>query len=367
MTNNFECSEGGKGDVIRESQQEAEGILPIDLRQWITCPKCMGRGTLPKETLPKIFPSREIKYTNEKKTYKSLALKESSLPILPSKKASPRELKKNWSTCTLPSIIQKRSISNISVESTTSTPICLLPPQITIDNINDHIRLTRHQFKSQCPNDTLSALRGLVHLFRQDINSVYRVIPEAYQRISDVLKTSTTTELTRLACQVIKMVSESITYISRPTFDEIITSLLSKTADNKMQIRTDANEAISSIVIHYPYLVVLRALTKKAPAHKHYLVRCSVVKSLKTTTEKVGARTILSASTVRDVRKKFLDTLCSFLYDNNAEVRYHARELTRLFVGCTEFYEALNNEIDVKILKQIEGIIVTLKSEIEVE
>ncbi|KAJ8956771.1 hypothetical protein NQ314_006646 [Rhamnusium bicolor] len=104
-------------------------------------------------------------------------------------------------------------------------------------------------------------------------------------------------------------------------FDEIVDTLLCKTADSNKFIRHDANLALDCMVTHIPIFHAIRALCNKGPDHKNALVRTAAARLIVCAVVIAGPQHILHPQSNEYTRRRIILNLVKFLNDKNTETR----------------------------------------------
>lgn len=104
-------------------------------------------------------------------------------------------------------------------------------------------------------------------------------------------------------------------------FNDIVDTLLSKTADSNKFIRQDANLALDCMVTHISTFHAIRALCAKGPTHKNHLVRCATVRLIICAVVIAGPDIILNPVSNEHTRKRIFTNMIKFLEDKNLETR----------------------------------------------
>ncbi|KAI4459304.1 clasp [Holotrichia oblita] len=127
-------------------------------------------------------------------------------------------------------------------------------------------------------NVSLKALADVTDLCRTtDAELMMPHMITINQKMLELLR-SPRSHVCRTACQAAGHLFESMKDTRGPEFNDIVDTLLNKTADSNKFIRQDANLALDCMVTHISTFHAIRALCSKGPSHKNHLVRCATVR-----------------------------------------------------------------------------------------
>ncbi|KAJ8961785.1 hypothetical protein NQ318_021387 [Aromia moschata] len=168
------------------------------------------------------------------------------------------------------------------------------------------------------------ALRGLAEIVEicrvLDADFAYPHMTVINQRLIELMK-SPRSHVCRTACQAVGHLFEYIKDTRRPEFDEIVDTLLCRTADANKFIRHDANLALDCMVTHIPVFHAVRALTTKGPDHKNPLVRVATARLLVCAVVIAGPQNILHPNGNDFTRKRIILNMVKFLDDKDMATR----------------------------------------------
>ncbi|KAH1020614.1 hypothetical protein HUJ04_010243 [Dendroctonus ponderosae] len=188
--------------------------------------------------------------------------------------------------------------------------------------------------------DWNTSLRGLVDIIELcrtvDTNIIYPHMTVINQRIIDMLKSSRS-HVCRTTCKAIGHLFEYIKDTRRPEFDEIVDTLLCRTADSNKFIRHDANLALDCMVTHIPILHAVRALCAKGPDHKNALVRISTARLVVCAVVIAGSTYVLHPNNSDYTRRRIVLNMVKFLNDKTLETRKYGERLHRLLCNDRMF------------------------------
>ncbi|XP_060523716.1 TOG array regulator of axonemal microtubules protein 2-like isoform X2 [Cylas formicarius] len=182
-------------------------------------------------------------------------------------------------------------------------------------------------------NDWNIALRGLAEIVEicrvTDSDFVYPHMTSINQRIIDLLK-SPRSHVCRTTCQATGHLFEYVKDTRRPEFDEIVDTLLCRTADSNKFIRRDANLALDCMVTHISTLHAVRAICAKGPEHKNFLVRSAAARLIVCAAVIAGPHAILNPNYSDYTRRRIILNMVKFLNDKTYETRKFGQRLYRL-------------------------------------
>ncbi|XP_030767623.1 uncharacterized protein LOC115891312 [Sitophilus oryzae] len=177
------------------------------------------------------------------------------------------------------------------------------------------------------------ALRGLAEIVEisrtRETQFVYPHMTIINQRIIELLKSSRS-HVCRTTCQAVGHLFEYVKDTRRPEFDEIVDSLLCRTADSNKFIRHDANLALDCMVTHIPALHAVRAICTKGPDHKNALVRSASARLVVCAVVIAGSTNVLNPNSNDYTRRRVILNMVRFLNDKTMETRKYGERLYKL-------------------------------------
>ncbi|KAL1505537.1 hypothetical protein ABEB36_005081 [Hypothenemus hampei] len=199
------------------------------------------------------------------------------------------------------------------------------------------------------------ALRGLAEIVEicrtADINMVYPHMTVINQRMIDMLKSSRS-HICRTTCKAVGHLFEYVKDTRRPEFDEIVDTLLNRTADSNKFIRQDANMALDCMVTHIPTMHAIRALCAKGPDHKNTLVRLATARLLVCVVVIAGPASILNPNNSDYTRRRIILNMVKFLSDKTLEPRKYGERLYKLFNGDRMFEIYIRRYLEKETLQK---------------
>ncbi|KAJ8979932.1 hypothetical protein NQ317_003674 [Molorchus minor] len=178
------------------------------------------------------------------------------------------------------------------------------------------------------------ALRGLAEIVEMcrilDADFAYPHMTVINQRLIELMK-SPRSHVCRTACQAVGHLFEYVKDTRRPEFDEIVDTLLCRTADANKFIRHDANLALDCLVTHISTFHTVRALSSKGPTHKNPLVRIATARLLVCAIILAGPQNILNPNGNEFTRKRIILNMVRFLEDKDMDTRKYGERIYKLF------------------------------------
>ncbi|XP_060523715.1 uncharacterized protein LOC132700422 isoform X1 [Cylas formicarius] len=224
----------------------------------------------------------------------------------------------------------ERFILNLGTSTSNTSIATALENSCTISGIEQDLSQAIAKLKE---NDWNIALRGLAEIVEicrvTDSDFVYPHMTSINQRIIDLLK-SPRSHVCRTTCQATGHLFEYVKDTRRPEFDEIVDTLLCRTADSNKFIRRDANLALDCMVTHISTLHAVRAICAKGPEHKNFLVRSAAARLIVCAAVIAGPHAILNPNYSDYTRRRIILNMVKFLNDKTYETRKFGQRLYRL-------------------------------------
>ncbi|KAJ8915225.1 hypothetical protein NQ315_015448 [Exocentrus adspersus] len=203
-----------------------------------------------------------------------------------------------------------------SITSSTSTE-CVLFQAIT-------------KLKDQNWSTALRGLAEIVEICRVlDNEVIFPHMTVINQRLIELMR-SARSHVSRTACQAVGNLFEYVKDTRRPEFDELVDTLLQKTADSNKFIRHDANLALDCMVTHVATYHAIRAICCKGPEHKNPLVRTATARLIVCAVVIAGPDNILHPHNNEFTRKRIIISMVKFLDDKCHETRKFGQRLYKL-------------------------------------
>ncbi|KAF7270335.1 hypothetical protein GWI33_016697 [Rhynchophorus ferrugineus] len=204
--------------------------------------------------------------------------------------------------------------------------------------------------------DWNTALRGLAEIVEicrtSDTEFTYPHMTTINQRIIELLK-SPRSHVCRTTCQAVGHLFEYVKDTRRPEFDEIVDSLLCRTADSNKFIRHDANLALDCMVTHIPILHSVRAICIKGPDHKNALVRAASARLVICAVVIAGPSNILNPNSSDYTRRRVILNMVRFLNDKSMETRKYGERLYKLLCSDRMFDMYLRRYLEKETVQRL--------------
>ncbi|CAG9765231.1 unnamed protein product [Ceutorhynchus assimilis] len=219
------------------------------------------------------------------------------------------------------------NLKSLNLDSSNSTIIETCPDA---NNSENELMQAITKIREEDWNVALRGLAEVLEICRTcDVNIVYPHMTIINQRIIDMLKSSRS-HVCRTTCKAIGHLFEYVKDTRRPEFDEIVDTLLCRTADSNKFIKHDANLALDCMVTHIPILHAIRSLCAKGPEHKNSLVRIATARLVVCAVVIAGSSYILNPNNSDFTRKRIIVNMVKFLNDKTLEARKYGDRLHKL-------------------------------------
>ncbi|XP_069674565.1 TOG array regulator of axonemal microtubules protein 2-like [Periplaneta americana] len=240
----------------------------------------------------------------------------------------------------------------------------LLPRPREFENPQEAMKIAISNLKQSQWEIVLQAVHDIVQISRYNPPLLEPHMSLINRILCQLLK-SLRSHVTRTACQAARELFRTMQNTQRPEFDEVVSSLLLRTADMNRFIRQDSNEALDSMVMYIPPYHSTRALVDKGASHKNPLVRTAAARLLTCVVIISGSETILSPTANKEIRRRVLSTAAKFLADGNLETRMYAKKLVKFLMEHEEFESIFYSEVDRSATRSIEKTLVSLRGQIK--
>ncbi|XP_054275395.1 TOG array regulator of axonemal microtubules protein 2-like isoform X1 [Macrosteles quadrilineatus] len=171
--------------------------------------------------------------------------------------------------------------------------------------------------------------------------------------------------ITMFACQASREFFAHMRSTCRPEFDEIVHSLLARTADSNKEIRLYANDALDKMVTYIQTTQAVRPIVDKGPIHNNPLVRTATARLLSCVVALKTPNTILTHPHLRDTCKRIIETGALLLADSNINVRSEAKLLISRFMSEEEFESVYYAEVGEKLRKRVQSTFIDIKTKMQ--
>lgn len=177
------------------------------------------------------------------------------------------------------------------------------------------------------------------------------------RRLIELLK-SPRSMVVRVTCQTCGELFKAARSYKRPEFDDLVTLLLSKTADTNRFIQRDANIALDKMVTFIPVFHTVRALTQYGPKHKNNSVRTATSRLFVCICALAGIDAIFAANS--QTRKRCLNNLAAFLTDKCPDVRRFGERMYQILREHKFFTDYFYKDMEIVTRLQFKKIFVAL-------
>ncbi|CAH2006601.1 unnamed protein product [Acanthoscelides obtectus] len=178
------------------------------------------------------------------------------------------------------------------------------------------------------------------------------------QKLVELIK-SPRSHVCRTACQAIGHMFEYVKDTRRPEFDEIVDTLLAKTADANKFTRQDANLSLDCMVTHISTFHAVRAICNKGPEHKNPLVRTASARLLVCAVVIAGPLNVLHPQNNEFTRKRIILNMVKFMDDRYQEIRKYGERLYKLLCKDRIFDLYLKRYVEKEVIVRIKQIVKT--------
>ncbi|XP_043522349.1 uncharacterized protein LOC122535154 isoform X2 [Frieseomelitta varia] len=141
-------------------------------------------------------------------------------------------------------------------------------------------------------------------------------------------------------------------------FDDIVGSLLHRTADTNRFLRADSNAALDKMIEHLPPHKTITVIVLRGASHQNAIVRAATARLLASIVDRIGPQHTLILP--KDVKDKLLSTGARLLIDGNLDTRNHAKKMFRHLARCEGFRKALTDAVPETTLRHIDKTLKTL-------
>lgn len=227
----------------------------------------------------------------------------------------------------------------------------LFPQSLTrFDKPKEGLTNSFHALDSVNWEDIITGLRSLIRLIRHhpDIIDIHMhmVCIQLTKSVRNLRS-----QVARAACtaatEIFPMRSKNL----ESECDDLVSSLLHRTADTNRFIRADAFRALESMCDNLYPSRILQLLINKGANHQNAIVRTTTAKLLNRLADRVGCEKIYSQ---KDTRDKFFQTGANLLLEGSLETRSYAKALFRLLSNNVHFNRVCLEVIPVRTYRNIE-------------
>lgn len=198
---------------------------------------------------------------------------------------------------------------------------------------------------------------SLAHFNPEELEPHMSVV---YRTMSSILN-NFRPQVTLFVCQAAREFFSHMRSTCRPEFDEVVFSLLNRTADTNRHIKLYANDALDKMVTYIPTVHAVRPLVEKGPTHNNPLVRTATARLLTCVVALKTPSAILTHPSLQDTCKKILEAAALLLADSNLDTRAMAKKLFQRFLNEDEFESTYYAQVDEKLRQRADRALTELK------
>lgn len=217
------------------------------------------------------------------------------------------------------------------------------------------IKLNRNDWETR--KSGLEECLSLAHFNPEELEPHMSIV---YRTMSSILN-NFRPQVTLFVCQAAREFFSQMRSTCRPEFDEVVFSLLNRTADTNRHIKLYANDALDKMVTYIPTVHAVRPLVEKGPTHNNPLVRTATARLLTCIVALKTPNAILTQPTLQDTCKKILEAAALLLADSNLDTRAMAKKLFQRFLNEEEFESAYYADVDEKLRQRVDRALTELK------
>lgn len=251
----------------------------------------------------------------------------------------------------MPNINQPSTTKSTLMKSKQHDP-SLFPTNLKrFERPRDTLHTCLEQLGSSNWEDVMEGLTTLVRLIRHhndvvDAN-IYAVVVSLSKHVRNLRS-----QVSRAACS-----AASELFLTNPKgleaeAEELVQSLLNRTADTNKFIRADAFHALETMCDMMQPIKVVMMLTFRGATHQHGAVRCSTAKLLNHLIFRIGCDKIYSLQ--KDIRDRLILTAANLLMEGSLETRNHTKEIFRQLSMHSYYQRVLLEVIPPNTYRNIE-------------
>lgn len=159
-------------------------------------------------------------------------------------------------------------------------------------------------------------------------------------------------QVSRAACQATDEFFYTHHKLLETEADDLVTTLLSRTADTNRFLRKDATKALESMCDNLPTQKVIQLLSTRGMSHQNALVRTTTSYLLCRSVVNLGADKVYSLN--KDSRDRIFITGAQLLTEGSLETRNYAKQMFRLLSSHIKYQKVLLEVIPNKLYRNIE-------------
>lgn len=227
----------------------------------------------------------------------------------------------------------------------------LFPQSLTrFEKPKEGLTNSYHALDSGNWEEIITGLRSLVRLIRHHPDLIDNHIHMVCIQLTKAVR-NLRSQVARAACQAATEIFPMGSKNLESECDDLVASLLHRTADTNRFIRADAFRALESMCDCLYHSKVLQLLINKGAHHQNAIVRTTTAKLLNRLADRLGCEKIYSQ---KDTRDKFFQTGANLLLEGSLETRSYAKALFRLLSNNVNFNRVCLEIIPVRTYRNIE-------------
>ncbi|XP_059617358.1 uncharacterized protein LOC132262191 [Phlebotomus argentipes] len=228
----------------------------------------------------------------------------------------------------------------------------LYPPTMRrFDKPKEAFALTLNQLESPSWENSMTGLKNFVRLIRHHPDLVDSQIHLLAGILAKHVR-NLRSQVARAACQAAGEFFTTHRRALEQEADDLVTTLLHRTADTNKFLRSDATKALELMCENLTMGKVIHLLTSRGATHPNAIVRTTTAMLLTKVVDNVGYEKIFSAN--REVRDKVILTGANLLTEGSLETRNYAKHMFKLLSGHQQYGKLLLEIIPSKLYRNIE-------------
>ncbi|GAB0086224.1 TOG array regulator of axonemal microtubules protein 1 [Sergentomyia squamirostris] len=219
------------------------------------------------------------------------------------------------------------------------------------DKPKEAFALTLNQLESSSWESSMSGLKNFVRLIRHHPELVEQQIHLLAGTLAKHVR-NLRSQVARAACQASGEFFTTHRKSLEQEADDLVTTLLHRTADTNKFLRSDATKALELMCENLTLTKVIHLLTSRGATHPNAIVRTTTAKLLTKVIEVAGYEKIFNSS--RETRDKVIMTGANLLTEGSLETRNYAKHMFRLLSAHQNYGKLLLEIIPTKLYRNIE-------------
>ncbi|XP_021939380.1 TOG array regulator of axonemal microtubules protein 1 isoform X2 [Zootermopsis nevadensis] len=205
---------------------------------------------------------------------------------------------------------------------------------------------------------TLQGLKLLMRLMRHHPETIHTQLHSVIVAVGKQVR-NLRSQVARAACQASGELFLSQKRALETDLDELVSSLLHRTADTNRFLRADSNAALDKMIEVISPSRAVAVITGKGISHQNAIVRTASARLLVSLVSKIGVDKVMSHS--GDMRDKILIAGSNLLTEGSLDTRCFAKQLFRMLSTHPTFSPVLSEVIPSHILRNISKTLQSLK------